>query len=391
MHWDESRERGYDLFSGDGGTERACEALGVKEDEVREFDVMDGFNRNRLYGFICRRSDHRYGAMVILGVNDESCEQVIWGTPKQHYPFDRNGKFNWPKVVKIQAWEKLDGTNILAYHYKYKCDDFVTFKTRLTPVVKDMGFGLFESMWREILKRETWVNAAIAANPEHNLSFELYGQRNPITVKYETPLDAALLFGVRRVDHAICPPTALKTDGAKLPQSYAVLGGDLTGVYNSFRESMARENDAELVVEGMVLYAHVGEPSWRQFKCKPEQIEKIHWANGGIPKNAVWTTAVNAYEATDKPTVDDIIELLKEEYNETQIEKSISRIHKIHSEVYYHMVFVGEVNKAWGVAAEKGFDVTKDKAATMRFLSQFFNKNEMRRVGSVVLKQAGLI
>jgi len=371
--------------------DRAIDLFDVKKDELREFDVLDTFNGNQLSGFLCRRSDHRYGAMVIYYINGDPCEQVVWATPKQHYPFDKNGKFNWPQITEMQAWEKLDGTNILAYHYEYNGMNFVTYKTRLTPVVKDMGFGHFESMWRELLERENWIREVISSNPEYNLSFELYGQRNLITIQYKSLLDTTLLFGVRRTDHAIKPPHLLSVPTGALPKHHVVSDGDLTEVYNAFREEMSTQNENELLVEGIVLYAHVGEPSWRQFKCKPEQIEKIHWSHAGISSHSVWTTTVNAYEIKDLPTIDDVVELLKEEFSETQIGKSITKIHRIHREVYYHMVFVGEVNTAWEIAIKKGFDVTKDKTETMRFLSHFFNKKEMRRVGSIVLKQAGLL
>ena len=154
---------------------------------------------------------------------------------------------------------------------------------------------------------------------------------------------------------------------------------------------MTKRNEAALVEEGVVLYAHIGEASWMQFKCKPEQIEKIHWSNGGIPRNAVWTTALNAYENNESPTLENLMELLREEFSDSQIFKSAVKIENVFKEARAHMELVGTVNKAWAVARERGFDVTVDKNGTMRFLSQYFNKGEMRRVGAIVLKQAGCI
>jgi hypothetical protein len=368
--------------------------LDVKENEVGEFEVEDVFNGgNVLRGFICRRGDHRYGALVIRSVNGEPCMQLICATPKMHYPFNKNGDFNWPDIKEVQIWEKLDGTNILAYHYEYKGKDYVTYKTRLTPVVKDMKFGYFEAMWRELLDKQGWIVKAIEANPEYNLSFELYGERNPITIQYNIPLAAALLFGVRRSDYAIKPPTLLsRFDKSIQPRNYPVSSSvDMTSIYNELRAEMGIRNSDSLVDEGVVLYAHIGEPSWRQFKCKPEQIEKIHWANGGIPYNSLWTTALNAYESHDNPTLDDYLALLREEYSESQIQRCIIRVQKAHQEARRHVEFTATVNKAWVTAKENGFDVAQDKGATMRFLSQYFPKSEMRKVGTVILKQAGLI
>lgn len=372
----------------------AASVLGVAEDEIRSFEAYDPFNNdNLLNGFICHRADHRYGALVIQSINGEPCLQTICPTPKMHYPFDKAGSFNWPDIKELHIWEKIDGTNVLAYHYDYNGEDCVTFKTRLTPVIRDMKFGYFESMWRELLSREFWIKEAIHHNPDYNLSFELYGERNPITVHYDTPLSAALLFGVRRSDYAIKPPTLLNSHhGMVMPQYFPVSSiTDMTAVYNRLRAEMTERNNGQIVEEGVVLYAHVGEPSWRQFKCKPEQVEKIHWANGGIPHNALWTTAINAYENNESPTLDDFIRLLREEYGESQIQRCIIRVQKIFEEARLHMEMVAAVNKAWATAQTQGFDVTKDKASTMRFLSQYFPKKDMRRVGSIVLKQAGLI
>jgi hypothetical protein len=373
---------------------RAMQVFDVKEDEISPFETVDVFNENNILGgFICRHPDHRYGALLITKVNDESCCQLICPTPKMHYPFDKAGNFNWPEIRELQIWEKLDGTNILAYHYDHRGKDHVTFKTRLTPIIRDMKFGYFESMWRELLETRQWIIRIIQENPDFNISFELFGERNPITIHYQNTLDAALLFGVRRLDYAVKPPTELiGHEVANLPRAFPVDSiADMTAVYNQIRAEMTEKNSVEILEEGVMLYAHIGEPSWKQFKCKPEQVEKIHWANGGIPHNALWTTAINTYESNESPTLDDFIQLLREEYGESQIQRSIIRVQKIYSEAQTHMEMVAAVNKAWMIAQGNGFDVTQDKAATMRFLSKYFDKKDMRKVGSIVLKQAGLL
>lgn len=374
------------------------EILGVPDKEVNEFEIVDSFNDdNVLKGYLCRRQDHRYGALLITHINDEPCQQVIYATPKLHYPFDKNGNYRWPDCQDIRYYEKLDGTNILAYHYQNNGDDLVTFKTRLTPVVKDQGFGCFESMLREYMEENPWVMDAIKNNPSFNLSFELYGSRNPITVKYNTPLAMSLLFGVRRSDGAVRPPSELYlADHYNLPDHKPVEGNDYTKIYNDFRESMSLINgkgqDESFVIEGMVMYANTGEPSWRMFKCKPEEIEKIHWsASGAIPKIALATTALNVFEDKAEPSIDDFIELLKEEYPQSMIDRAMVKITKAWEEAKQKIFITKNINDVWKLAKEKGLDVTKDKASTMRFMSQYFDKNMMRKVGSIILKQAGLI
>jgi len=82
---------------------RASEILDVKLDEFQEFTERDSFSNNILCGVICKRSDYRYGSMVIFEINEEPTEQVIYGTPKLNYPFDRGGHFHWPKIVQLEA------------------------------------------------------------------------------------------------------------------------------------------------------------------------------------------------------------------------------------------------------------------------------------------------
>jgi len=376
--------------------ERAIEILDTKE--ISPFESEDSFNNNnKLSGFMCVKPDHRYGALVIFQVNDEPCEQVIFGTPKLHYPFDKQGTYNWPDIQEVRVWDKLDGTNILEYRYSYKEQEFITYKTRLTQIVKDSTLVSFKSMWIEYMSENKWIKELIKANPDFNLSFELFGSRNPITIKYQVPLEVNFLFGVRRKDGAIKPPNLVNLiDGAKLPTK----GGEmvnptrekLTEGYNQLREVMSAINNEDLFVEGMVLYAHVGEPSWRMFKCKPEEIEKIHWAaSGSIPILILKNTALNVFEDKEDPTVDDLETLLLEEFAQDIINKSRLKIKKIWDWANEHMLLVKNVNEVWVKAKAEGFDVTKDKNQTMRFMSNYFPKGMMSKVGTIVLKQAGLI
>ena len=67
------------------------------------------------------------------------------------------------------------------------------------------------------------------------------------------------------------------------------------------------------------------------------------------------------------------------------------RLEKVFVEVRSHMRTVAAANKAWTLAKEKGFDIKADKAATLRFISQFFEKKIMKKIGTIILSQAGLL
>jgi hypothetical protein len=379
--------------------EEASEILEVNEKELKEFEVKDTFNNdNKIVGVLCRRSDYRYGSMVLFEVNEKEIKpQVVYGTPKLEYPFNKNGEFIWPEIKEIEVWDKLDGTNILSYkYYDREGKEYLTYKTRLGPILSNTGYGSFLSMWKEMLEEHEWISSIIKMNPDWNLSFELYGSRNPITVKYNSPLLVKLLFGVRRKDHVIRPPSQLNIIFVPLeylPEffSFNIFNtSDLENVtkcYEFARSKMSMTNKDELLTEGMVFYAQTGDPSWRMFKCKPEEIQKIHWAASGvIHKRAIRNTAINAFEDVE-PDLDYLKELLKEEYTEMMIYKSKVRIDKIFKEVIKHMRDVKKINEVYIIAKEKGFDLTKNKNKTFRFLSKYFKKEEMKKVGTILLKQ----
>jgi hypothetical protein len=373
---------------------KARSLLYVQEKELNGFDEIDPFNGFRLSGYLSRHGDHRYGAMVILEINEEPCEHLVWGTPKLHYPFDKHGKYNWPTIDELAVFEKIDGTNILAYRYVHKGQTYVTYKTRLSPVLKHSQFGDFLSLWKDCLEVNPWIDRAIVDNPDYNLSFELFGARNPITVQYEVDLDTAILFGVRQHDHAVRPPTQLV-----LPQDAKLAGQtsiyqksvieDPTKLYNDHREESSSLNSETLLTEGNVFYVHSG-GKWHMFKCKPEEIEKIHWAAGGIPQISIYNTIINAYEDMDQPDIPYITQLLLEEYTQKQIDDRADAITKLFKKAKKQMDLKKNVNEVYRKAIEEGFDIKADKNGTLRWMSQFFSREDMKKVGTVILKQAGL-
>jgi len=391
----------------------AAKLINVKEDMLKPFDVYDSFNdNNRLQGYICRQSDYRYGCLIIHSVKNKKIKkpQIVWATPKQHYPFDKTGNFTFPPITKLRAYEKIDGTNILAYRYQdVDGNEYITYKTRLTPVVRASVFGDFKSMLSELIESEWWIDEVINTNPEYNISFELYGSRNPITIDYNIPLALTVLFGVHIHDHSIIIPDVLvKTAGLHLykytPDAWDIREDEITSpekCYQRLKEQMTLNNNNydKLVHEGIVLYAFTdidvrkafNDNRWTQFKVKPDEILKIHWASYAISPNALWTTAINTFENKDEPSIDDFKELLQEEFSESQINKSEHRIKKIWDKAYKHVIITAKANEAWKAAQEEGLDITANKDDTMRFISKYFDKKEMRKVGAIILKQAGLI
>lgn len=68
----------------------AKQLSGLEEKYLTPFDATDPFNgETHLEGFLSQRPDHRYGALVITHVGEEPAPQLIYATPKLHYPFGK--------------------------------------------------------------------------------------------------------------------------------------------------------------------------------------------------------------------------------------------------------------------------------------------------------------
>jgi len=372
----------------------------LDDKDATKFECQDSFNKgNTIEGYLCRISDIRYGMLYIEFVNGVYCPQWIWATPKIRYPFDKTGVYSKVDVDRIEMYEKTDGTNILAYIYEDKAGkQYVTYKTRLTPVVRDGTYGRFERMWRDILKVYPEIPKFCLDNGV-NASFEMHGYRNPILIKYSFPLDAKLLF-CRGHDGRIFPPSKydLTKYGLKSAELYRVLES-----YDSFEAEYKKaeeELNQQLKVieiemgddivegwEGMIWYNIRGEEILL-LKCKPDYVRDIHFlASVGIPKNSIYITCINAFEEKDEPTLEYVLELLREEFEEQHIQKKIRTIENIYKMVYARMVLRAEVIGMY--EAQPEFDIKKDKGTVMRYFSEKYPKKMMSRVYTLLWDEFG--
>src|SRR2546427_8044836 len=135
--------------------EQAVELLNVDAKLLSPFDTEDPFNEGiRLEGFLCQRPDHRYGALALLRVDGQPAPQRIFATPKLHYPFGKDGRFHFPPIHTAHLYEKLDGTNVLAYRYRDPGGSCrITYKLRLAPTLRNSKWGPFLDYWKELLQK----------------------------------------------------------------------------------------------------------------------------------------------------------------------------------------------------------------------------------------------
>lgn len=236
------------------------------------FSEIDPFNNNLVSGKISHHSGDDYGALFIEKVNNRDAPQLIYCTPKLAYPFDASGHWHFPKAVEIKRFEKLDGTNVFAYSYEdEKGNKFVSYKTRLNPFLKDSKFGPFKTMWGEILERYPKIKF-IVLNRGCNLSFELWGARNPHLVKYEEALDASLLF--ERHNQKVCPCHTLTYEsfGLRVAQFLGNVDRDYVWTYQNTQEEIGNalvelEDGGYSGQEGEVWYLLDERGNWHLYKC----------------------------------------------------------------------------------------------------------------------------
>ena len=332
--------------------DQAAEMLGVQPGLLQPFAVADPFHDGLpLEGFLCQKTDHRYGAVVITHVGEAACPQLIHATPKLRYPFDRDGRFRFPPIARAHVYEKLDGTNVLAYRYRDAAGAVrTTFKLRLHPVLRNGTFGGFLDMWQELL------------------------ERHPV------------LFGVDPATARLVAPFALDLGSVPAAPLVAELRAEEDPVarFQKLRAELEARNvrisDEQLSgTEGAVWC--VTEPSGEVslWKCKPESIEEIHWATG-INKQAVLATCWNALETVDELSFDPVRPLLLEEYPPEDIDAFRPHIDDCIAAVRAELDFRARVLAAYEAIRAERLSFPADKAAVMRLLAPRFTKNEMRRV-----------
>ena len=373
--------------------EEAAKILKVPVRDIEDFERIDLFNPgNTVCGFVSR-SQSSYGSMVIYKVNHYFVEQIVIGTPKQKYPFDKLGRWLFPISKQVNVYEKFDGTNVLAYKYKGGGKTYLSYKARLSPFLRNGRWGNFFTMWNEMLKKYPVIEKLAEKYVLHNninLSFELYGAKNKHLINYyPILLDTALLFGIKNSieEPTIFDPKKLDSGNIPLPRLVAEIGSkkDLTSWYQKLRkqqEALNKTTDEGIVgSEGFVWYLTDTNDKVRQYKCKPETIEKIHWASGGISKGSIITTIMNAYESTNDVTFEYVIQLLEEEFDERTImgHDNLIRIcmKKIEGDLAFRDIVLERYRRL-------NLDLNENKRKVMRELSGYFSDQQMRRVYSIL-------
>lgn len=231
------------------------------------FDEVDPFNPNRVRGYVLR-SRSRRGDLEITHVNGRACPQHVFATP---HLADFAAQATAKPFERADAFEKIDGTNVLLYRYR-DADGagFTSYKTRLSPFLRRQPYGDFVALWREIVDRYRLGIAALTA-AEPSFGFELFGSRIRILTDHPTPLDARLLYALDPTTGRVLDPAAIPAADIPMADRWARYGAD-TPVAAIAADLIAR-CERRPDVEGAVIYL-VRDGFATAFKLKPAAVRE---------------------------------------------------------------------------------------------------------------------
>ena len=356
------------------------------DSDYSEFRATDPFNlQNHLEGQISFSKDKHYGSLQIEKINGEFVDQpLIFGTPKIAYPFGLGHNYRFPSAEWIHRFRKYDGTNIFMYRYKYNEMAYTTFKVRLFPFLR----GRYITMWQHILRKYPQITELFRMNPDiAGFSFELYGSDNPHLLQYEdVTLDIVLLFGLCGAQGQIVLNTDIETGDVPKAEWLGTVKKDYVWHYEQEQQELDRQlsfigldqNHAPIFSgeEGSIWYVKIKDTDEiRMYKCKPHQIEQVHWAQKQtqLSDTVIWAAILKAFENWENPELDYIIAILNEDYAMHQITPSIGRIeHKFN-------IAKNEADtrkKIWEFMVMHGFDGNTDIATVFHEIADRLNQDK---------------
>ena len=366
----------------------------------RRFIELDLFNDpvNRVEGYICLRPCDLYGALEITEVNGRPAPQpLIYATPKTSYPFAKTRDWligDGSYEGEIQAYEKIDGTNIFQYTYlDADGNPFTTFKLRTRFGLSAHFAGLLEQALVDVPGLRDLV-----LPPGTGLGYELYGTKNPMLIRYDADIALRLLYG-RQGSEMVALSNSDFFDsvlqGLSVPRAQEQPWNGLENFHQAYQDLQQHytEGMVELAEdfwdgkEGAMLYVPFkgelrGSESGftRLIKLKSLQVQEVHWRSEFIPEEEIAATARNMWEVSDEPDLETLRELLSEDWSDTQLDKTADRISKVFYEVVDNRRIQNQIVKAVTDLGITQQDFLNDRASVMRQVSPYFAKNDMTKV-----------
>ena len=358
----------------------------ILDSDYSEFSATDPFNpRNHVEGQVSFSKNTGYGSLKIKKINGESVDHPqILGTPKIAYPFGLGHNYRFPSAERIYRFRKYDGTNIFMYRYRNNGMEYITFKVRLFPFLR----GRYIMMWKHILRKYPQITELFKLNRDvTGFSFELYGSDNPHTIQYEdVKLDIVLLFGLHGMQGQIVMNTELEVGDIPKAEQLGTVEKNYVWHYEQEQQDLDRRlefigfNESQAPMfrgeEGSIWYVRVKDtPEIRMYKCKPHQIEQIHWTQTQTQLSAtvVWATILKAFENWENPELDEIIAILNEDYPIHQITISIGQIEQMLNTAKNA---ADTRKKIWELMVMRGFDGNTDIATVFHKIANELDQDK---------------
>lgn len=365
----------------------------------RPFIEIDPFNpQNKVAGHIQFTGGDEYGALAISHVNDRPAPQFIRVTPKASYPFHKDGSWVLHGAKEVSAFEKIDGTNVCQYGYQDAVGlPYTSFKLRTRPFMSPN----FQNLLERALENYPALRAH-QLNPGEAVAYELFGYENRMLIRYNTAIDLVLLFGRNAGGDLMTPyENAPLFDGIDCPAAGKrpmILTEDLEGQYRERQQEISSRLvsigdeyfDGE---EGEMLYVRFAHGArekpgdfTRLIKLKPPEIQVIHWALDHVPKAEAAAVARNIFEVSDTPQLDDMVQLLSEEWSSEQIARSLETVKSVLQESIERRSFQEEVLTVYA-QFHGPEDFRQNGPAVMRSMSQRFARAQMSKIYAILVER----
>lgn len=239
-----------------------------------------------------------------------------------------------------------------------------------------------------MLRKYHQITELFKMNPDiTGFSFELYGSDNPHIIQYENiRLDIVLLFGLRGTHGQIVLNTELETGDIPRAELLGTVEKDYVWHYEQEQQDLDKRlsfiglNQSHVPMfrgeEGSIWYVKIKDAhDIRMYKCKPHQIEQVHWTQTRmqLSDTVIWATILKAFENWENPELDEIIVILNEDYPIHQIATSIERIEQILNIVKN----ASDIRKKiWELLVRYGFDGDTDTTIVFHQIATQFDQDK---------------
>jgi hypothetical protein len=289
-------------------------------------------------GFLCkhRKAGTLSGALQVRSVDEQPCNQVLYGMPEIPYPEQRAVTVNSANAT-VTFTRKMDGTALLFSPLKLPSGDFEVFaRTRGMPVLRNTRYRA----WRDIVAGlvDEAMEAALekaCVQQSATLAFELWGHKNRHTVSYEEGLELSLHSMIKGREVSSWPRVSQMARSFKIPvvteleRVSKVDANRIIELGQAWIDRYERQNDPERGIyreEGVVALVETGQTA-RLWKFKPPSMAEFHrLARRKIRSITVRHEAFKLLESDLSPSLENLLTVLAQVFSAEAVDQELTFI-----------------------------------------------------------------